>query len=203
MACPLGDDRRTATVVADRHPLVVGQQGIVRAEQAADGRRVMDAGVEVRVVADHAGQRELGIGLRHEARGEPRRLPGITAQRARQRRTQQTPLRRGPCHQVTQVARGERRKQRGDLGVPGAIDRRAGEIQHLIADGDADAPRLPAAGAAEAPVRQILEREIRVGTVGRFDPAAQCRVVRAVERDHAALSRRRGSKCFFSPCQQR
>src|SRR2546423_10126412 len=45
-------DRRSAAVVADRHPLVVRQQRIVRAEQLADVGRVVNAGVEVAVVAD-------------------------------------------------------------------------------------------------------------------------------------------------------
>ena len=39
-------------MVADRHPLVVGQQRVVGPEQLADVRRVVDAGVEVGVVAD-------------------------------------------------------------------------------------------------------------------------------------------------------
>ena len=51
---PDGAHRACAAVIADRHIFVVGQQRIVGAELLADVGRVMDADVEVGVVADQA-----------------------------------------------------------------------------------------------------------------------------------------------------
>ena len=50
------------TVIADRHVLVVRRQRIVRAEQFADVLRVLDADVEVGVIADARRQMHLAIG---------------------------------------------------------------------------------------------------------------------------------------------
>ena len=70
LICPLG--RRTGVPLgtsddarpwyADGHPLVVGQQRVVRAEHAADVGRVMDGGVEVGVVAHRGGEQQLRLG---------------------------------------------------------------------------------------------------------------------------------------------
>ena len=53
---PRRHDRRGAAVIADRHVLVVRQQRIVGAEQLAGVGRVVDAGEEIRVVADRGRQ---------------------------------------------------------------------------------------------------------------------------------------------------
>ncbi len=53
-------------MVADRDVLVVGQQRIVGAELAADVRRVVDARVEVGVVADARRQVQGAVGRRME-----------------------------------------------------------------------------------------------------------------------------------------
>jgi hypothetical protein len=91
---------------------------------------------------------------------------------------------------VTFRQRGEQRPKVGrpDRGAGGAV-----QVQHLVADGDADAPGL--AVAAKAPERQVLDRKVGVGRVGRGDPAAQRRVVRGVEFTH-------GLNASFSPDQQ-
>ena len=60
------------------------------------------------------------------------------------------------------------------------------QVQHLVADRHAAAERLAAAGAAEDGERQVLDREVRAGRVGRCHPAAQRGVVRGVEARHAA-----------------
>src|SRR3954451_25420213 len=52
---PRGADRTCATVIADRHIFVVWKQRIVRPELLADVGGVMNADVEVGVVADEAG----------------------------------------------------------------------------------------------------------------------------------------------------
>jgi hypothetical protein len=58
--------RRGAAVIADRDPLVARQQRIVRAHHLADAGGVMDAGVEVAVVADRDRQKELRLFHRHQ-----------------------------------------------------------------------------------------------------------------------------------------
>ena len=58
--------RRTA-VVANRHPLVVFHQRVGGAKQLAHIGRVIDGGVEVRVVAHLYGHGVFHFGLRHQA----------------------------------------------------------------------------------------------------------------------------------------
>ncbi len=55
-------DRRGTTVITDGDVLVVGQQGIIRPEQLAHGYRMMDAGVEIGIVADARRQVQGAIG---------------------------------------------------------------------------------------------------------------------------------------------
>jgi hypothetical protein len=57
-----GSDGRAAAVVADGYPLVVGQQGLIGAEEFADVGGVVDSGVEVGVVADGGGEQQFAIG---------------------------------------------------------------------------------------------------------------------------------------------
>src|SRR4051812_36781558 len=144
-------DRRGAAVVADRQPLVIRQQGIVRAEQLADAHRVVDAGVEVGVVADLAGQSHLDFALRHEA-SRPRCFSFATdAQSLDQLASHAAPRSR--------AARHER--------VHALVE---AQLEDPLADRDADAPGVPAA-AAEAPIGQVLEREVARRVVGGLDPA--------------------------------
>jgi hypothetical protein len=65
------------------------------------------------------------------------------------------------------------------------------QVEHLVADGDADAEGFAAARGAEAAERQVLDREVGAGFVGRGDPAAQLRVMGGVQCGHGCLS----SKC--------
>jgi hypothetical protein len=85
-------------------------------------------------------------------------------------------------HEALQVARGQRLQQHRDAVAPGALGGRQLQVQHLVADGHADAPGLVAALASEAAERQVLDRKVGVGRVGRIDPAAQARVVVASVR---------------------
>ena len=55
-------------MVADRHIFIVRQQRIVGAELLADIGRVMNADVEVGVVADEAGHVEADLGLADQLR---------------------------------------------------------------------------------------------------------------------------------------
>ena len=58
-----GADRAGPAVIADRHIFVVGQQRIVGPELLADIGRVMDADVEIGVVADQARQVHVDFAL--------------------------------------------------------------------------------------------------------------------------------------------
>ena len=55
------DDRRRASVIPDRHPLVVRQQRIVGPEHAAEVRGVLDRRIEVGVVADDRRREQSGL----------------------------------------------------------------------------------------------------------------------------------------------
>mmetsp|Transcript_4941 Transcript_4941/g.17802 ORF Transcript_4941/g.17802 Transcript_4941/m.17802 type:complete len:315 (+) Transcript_4941:3963-4907(+) len=153
------DDGAAAAVVADGHPLVVGQQRVVRAKQAADGTGMVDAGVEVGVVADVAGQRELGLGL-----GQELLHRGALFERVEQPVAQCAALAAGAGHQRVEV---------GD--APG------GQVEDLVADADADTPGLQRAGTAEAAERQVLQREVGGRVVGRGHPGTGGGVVGMVK----------------------
>ena len=70
--------------------------------------------------------------------------------------------------------------------VVGVDEPRARQVEHLVADGDADV-ELRFARAAKASEREVLDRKIRRRIVGRGDPARQRRVVRLVELWHRVL----------------
>ena len=164
---PGGHHRGRTAVVADRHPLVVRQQRVVRAEQLAHRRGVVDADVEVGVVADLAGQAQLHGGLRMQRRLPSGLLRAALAQSARERQAQ------GPA------LRGRQRQQAGHVGM---VDQAGGaQVQHLVADGNADAPAILGMGA-EAAERQVLQGEVAAGDMGAGHPAAQRGVVGLVER---------------------
>ena len=73
-------DRRGAAVVADRHPLVIWQQRIVRAELPPDIGRMVETGVEVGVVADVARQAEFNVLPRYQCRSQCIGLPTATGE---------------------------------------------------------------------------------------------------------------------------
>jgi len=59
----------------------------------------------------------------------------------------------------------------------------APHVQHAVADRDADARDTVAAGAShEDAQRQVLDREVGCGVIGRLDPALARRVVGVVDR---------------------
>src|SRR6185295_10859382 len=79
---------------------------------------------------------------------------------------------------------GERIQRRAGL------DAERGEIEDLLADGDAAARRLasipPASENAEG---QVLDRKLGLRRVGRLDPAFERRVVRLVELHRYSFSK--------------
>ena len=183
-AVPARAQRRTAAVVADRHPLVVRQQRLVGAKQLADRRRVMNAGVEVGVVADAARHAHLGLRLRDEARSQRRGLFAAVAQRLRQGRTNRASIGMAARHERVEVALRQRHERIARRITPGAARAGPTQVEHLVADGHADAPSLVAAGAAKAPIGKVLQREVARRIVGRGDPALQRGVVSRVDRAH-------------------
>src|SRR5206468_7225843 len=65
---PARANRACPSVVTDRHIFVVGQQRVVGPELLADIGRVMNADVEVSVVADQAGHVQPDLSLADELR---------------------------------------------------------------------------------------------------------------------------------------
>ncbi len=178
-------------MVADRDVLVVGQQRVVGAEQAADVGRVVDAGVEVGVVADARRQAQccsLAGGSQPAAR--PRRARG--AHRGQQRA------------ETADAARGEvgGRCRAAAFSVGPC---RLGGLRRAGAAG----PERPAAGRsrtlspmatpmrgapsrlAEDAERQVLDREVRMTRWRRRPRTAQGRIVGFVELLMEVIRRRR------------
>ncbi len=183
-----GDDGRAAPVVADGHPLVIWQQRVVGAEEFAHGGRVMDAGVEVGVVTDHAGQGHLRISLRQQAPCQRDLLPAGSTEFDRQHRTQLAACHRSQCHEALQVARRQGLEHRGHVCCPGPFRGGEAQVQHLVADRDTDPPRLVDAGTTEAPERQVLDRKVGGRVVCRLDPTLQCGVVGGIQVHRHALA---------------
>ena len=196
-------DRRAAPVVADGHPLVVGQQRVVGAEHLADGGGVEDAGVEVGVVADAGGHRVFGLGLRHQG-GLPGGLAGgARAQAVRQRLAQRHAGRAAPGHQRVEAAVLGAGQCGG--GLAGELPRlhQRQQVDDLVADGRAGPERLGAAGAAEDAQRQVLDRKVGAVGVGAGHPALQGGVVGAVDScGHGAGSRKDRRKISRPTCRR-
>ena len=166
-------------MVADGHPFVVGQQRVVGAEQLADGGGVVDAHIEVGVVADLAGNAHAHCCLGKQ-RFFPRRLHGAAlAQALAQLEPQGAPLGGWQVHHGGHVVGGDQ---------PGLAQR-----QHLVTNGHAHLPG-GAFSESETAKRQVLDGEVGVLCVGRGHPAQERRVVGFV--DHALNSR----SCRKAPC---
>ena len=170
-------------MVADRHPLVVGQQRVVGPEQLADRGGVVDAGVEVGVVADAAGQRSSRprpAARRHSSRkGALRRCrrPAPSDSAARRRRAR-------PRAQRHEARSGRRRP-----AAPAAASTPSAQ-GHCAAASCRSSTWSPMA----TPMRQGSSLPARrkrpkgrfwigksvSGVVGRVDPALQRRVVGGV-----------------------
>ena len=173
-------------MVADRHVFVVGQQRIVGAEQLADVGGVVDAGVEVGVVADGGRQLQPAIG------GAMQQLSRSGSIRARSGR------RRSICDSACRsAARGARPSANSGLSVSrrpasaaaprarrrtGRLERGA-QIEDLVADRHAAARRSPPGGANTPNGRFWIGNS---GAVGRGDPARARRVMGLIDHVTAA-----------------
>src|SRR5437764_3238070 len=128
---------------------------------------MMDARIEVAVIADGHRKEELGLPYRHEILLQAFALPALERQGARQL--------------APQLARGAAAHRRE------AVQRRAGanaerrEVEDLVADRDAATRRLLLSFALEDAEGQVLDRKIAAGLVRRLDPAPERRVVRRIE----------------------
>src|SRR5574337_755323 len=109
-----------------------------------------------------------------------------TRQRAREHGAQPAPWRRPQRHEGVQVAGSERLEQRAYVGRPAAVRGGLLQVEHPVADRDADAPGLGAARTPQAPERQVLDREVGRRRIRRLDPAAQAGVVGLVDEAHSA-----------------
>ncbi len=167
---PADVDGRRAAVVADRHPLVVGQQRVVGPELLAHRGGVVDADIEVGVVADLAWQPHLRTRHRHQRVAPACLLRAALAQTLGEGAPHLDACRRSQSHQAVHLVR---------LHQAGAA-----QVEHLVADGHADAP-VEVAGFAKAPERQVLDREVGGRVVGRLDPAGERRIVGLVDANGA------------------
>ena len=168
------DDRRRAAVVADRHPGVVGQQRVVGAEQLAHRGGVVDAGVEVGVVADAAGQGVLDGRLRHQTRLQRRAALAALAQRHGQHRAQPA-ARAGPSAMKGASSPSASGSSQAEATRPQPPCSRARRRSSTWSPMATPMRQGCAAGGPEAAGEgQVLDREVAGRVVGGFDPAAPC-----------------------------
>ena len=184
-------------MIADRHPLVVRQQRVVGAEQLADVGRVMDADIEVGVVADRRRQVQRAVGGLSAAGGST--LPCS----ARARREQlDKPSAQGPARARTK--RQQRVQSVGPAAAsaacrasPSSSPRGKSAARSRISSPIATPPRGPPPGGLNTPKRQVLDREVGMA-VGRGDPAAAFGIVRGV--GHRILSAARAGSGRSASC---
>ncbi len=181
LALPAGAHHRLArrphrarpAVVADRHIFVVGQQRAFGPELATDIGRVVDADVEVGVVADQAGHVHPHLALADQARLDIVAVALVAEQlgKAQPKVAMGVPAARQPAVQ----------DGLGEIAAPALVEQVGDgrQIEDVVADGDAG----PAAalGFGEDPERQVLHRKIASGPSAR-NPADARGVVRLVER---------------------
>ena len=171
--------RRGAAVITDRHMLVVRQQRLIGAELLADGFGVMDAGIEIGVVADP--RRQVQRAVDGVAQRAVDAAVGVGVQQCEQRPAQRAAWDR--------PQRQQRVKRRADRGFGGAqrvaleqVERGA-EIDDLVADRDPAAWRAAVGENAE---RQVLQRKLGM-PIGAGDTAGGGGGVGLVE-DHMSCA---------------
>ena len=164
-------------MIGNRHIFVIRQQRVVRPEQLAHRRRVVNRGEKIGVVADAGRQCHPGIGLRHQHAAQRRLVFTAAAQRPRQGQPQGAPGGTARAHEgIEFCALQQGRRLFGRALEDVSVECRV-QIKNLIANGDTDPHRRCPAFAAERTVGQILDREVATGSVGRAYPAGKCGVV--------------------------
>ena len=184
-------DRRGAPVVADRHPLVVRQQRVVRPEHAADVGGVMHRGVEVGVVADGGGKQKLGVAHGDQ---DPVAEPAVDAIRGGVAGEERARLPSDgtpglPAEPQQRVERGG--GEGGARAVGGtrepALVVAGGQVEDLVADRHPHARQVVLViAAAEDAEGKILDREVRAA-LGRLDPGGAGGVVGLVHGEAPRL----------------
>ncbi len=178
-----GAHRRGAAMIADRHIFVVGQQRIVGAEQLADIGGMMDADIEIGVIADPRGQMQRDRGAVMQ-RGFDVFAIALVAQKLRQALAQLIAILRRQGEEIV-----EGRLTRRASCFLGQEARDGGQIEHALANGDADA--LLAPRRRKHAQRQVLDRKFSVA-IGRGDPACQAGLMGVVDlgQGHCAAPER-------------
>ena len=175
-------------VVGNRQPAEIARHqavGILRLDGTAHVARVVQRGVEIRVVADLRRQVHLRILQRQQTFAQPRLRGGgrATVQQFKHAVAQRTPGRAASAHEGVE---GWRRRELGGV-LRGPAQQAAGgqrrQAQCRVADGDRGARRLARGRAADDPQRQVLDREIGVA-VGAIQPTARGGVMGVVEPGH-------------------
>ena len=171
--------RRSAAVIADRHVFVIGQQRIVGAEQFADVCGVMNADIEIGVIADAERQMQCAFMGRAQEWQDPQ-PHAVTRQQGKQRMAQRAPVAGGQGKQRIERGLRQRRAHRH-----GQVVCQPGQIEHMITDRGSNAGR--AIVSRIDPQRQVLHRKVSV-CIGPLDPTARFGCVGVV--DHGL-----GSSC--------
>ena len=134
-------------MVSSGHPLEVSRYLALRVQQAADGSRVMDRRVEVRVVADANGKHVLNVGLRNHAASDRLDVRRCGGGRALVQKVEECAPQCAPGHapQGEEVVEhrcgtGLRGLQRQAVKALGSAQ--GGQVQDLVADGNAAAWRF-------------------------------------------------------------
>ncbi len=167
-------DGRSATVIADGDVLVVRQQRIVRAEQLADVVGVMDADIEVGVVA-YPGRQMHPTAIRRLQQRLAHALQllaplAVFRQQVLQRLAQRLARRCAQVEEDVEAAGAGGLRRLGGLSFEQPCLAGNAQVEDAVAHRDT-AARLPTVATEDAQ-RQVGEGKLRMA-VGRLDPTAQ------------------------------
>lgn len=177
-----------ASIVIDnsgviRDVLVVRQQGIVRTEQFSDLGRVVDADVEVRVVADPRRQMQRAGGGRTQTARRLRLVTPASSEKGRDATAKLCARGRAEREKAVEAALCAGFAQTSILRHEPAFQRQL-EVEDLVADRDPAPARL--ARRAEDTDRQVLDGKVGMAVRGRLETAKR-RVMGFVEGSHLCL----------------
>ncbi len=169
-------------MIGDRHPFVVLRQRIFRRQQCAGGDRVVNAGVEVRVVRNIGRTMEDGVLHRHQQiRGLTADLIAVRSMVEQFRHCQPKFAKPAASEPEQQIERRQLEHRTGNARRQHIQPARLLQIENAIPDGDPDTGHRVFPGAEDSQ-RQILDWKVGVGRIRRFDKAAAGRVVSVVNR---------------------
>ncbi len=179
-------------MVGNGHVLVIGKQGRVGTKQLAHRRGVMDARIEIRVIADIGGQVQHAV-LGRVYQALQMRLGSEVAQELGDPAAQgQTESAAQLEERIQGIAGGGRGRNRG-VARQYAAGQQAAHVQDGVADGDAASP--PSLCGRENAEGKILDGKLIVA-VRRRHPAPEALVVSGVHHRPGL------TKDFSNPSQQ-